>query len=77
MTNLRPIRAGNLRPAPAGLTPEIVGRFLSLADLLGGQRDPFPQDASIAASGRTTGDVHAPLVAAEEAGRDTTLGGSR
>lgn len=35
---------------------------------------PFPLDASVAASGRTVGDVQLPPVAAEEAGRDTLLG---
>lgn len=33
-----------------------------------------PLDASVAASGRTVGDVQLPPVAAEEAGRDTPLG---
>jgi len=77
VSNLRPIRTGNLRAAPAGLTPDLVGRFLALADMLGGHTDPFPQDASIAASGRTPGDVQAPMIAAEEAGRDSISGGSR
>jgi hypothetical protein len=65
VSNLRPIVPGNLRPAPTDLTPQMVGRFLSLADALS---DPnsFPLDASVAAPC----DVHAPHLAAEEAGRD-------
>lgn len=39
-----------------------------------GATHPFPLDASVAASGRTTGDVQLPPVAAEEAGCDTQLG---
>jgi hypothetical protein len=35
---------------------------------------PIPLDASVAASGRTTGDVQLPPVAAEEAGRDANAG---
>lgn len=77
MSGLRPIRMGNLRPAPADLTPLLVGRFLALADMLGGHSDPFPLDASIAASGRSNGDVQVLLVAAEEAGRDSTSEESR
>jgi hypothetical protein len=69
VSDLRPIVPGNLRPAPAELTPQLVDRFLSLADALATPKSPL--DASVAPSGRTAGDVQAqaPLIAAAEAGR--------
>jgi len=76
MSNLRPIQLGNLRTAPASLTPVVVGRFLDLADQLTTTTNQSPTDASIAASGRTNGDFHAPIVAAE-AGRSRLHQGDR
>lgn len=51
MTAPRTHRTGNLRPAPIGLTTDIVGRFLALGDALAASKSPL--DASVAPSGRT------------------------
>lgn len=74
VSNLRSIRTGNLRPAPAELTPALADRFVALAGQLAVHSNRSPRDASVAGSGRTNGESHAPTFAAEEAGRDSTEG---
>ncbi|MFZ5746550.1 MAG: hypothetical protein ACOY45_02705 [Pseudomonadota bacterium] len=65
----RPIvMADNLRAAR--LDPLQVDVLAAMIATLPDPRDPIPQDASVAASGRTAGDVQFPPVAAVEAGRD-------
>lgn len=75
MSNLRPIQPGNLRPAPADLTPQLVERFLALGDQLRAHSNQSPMDASIAASGRTTGDFLPPIDAAEGGRPRSNVGG--
>ncbi|MFZ5749067.1 MAG: hypothetical protein ACOY45_15590 [Pseudomonadota bacterium] len=65
----RPIvMADNLRAAR--LDPLQVDVLAAMIATLPDPRDSIPQDASVAASGRTAGDVQSPHVAAVEAGRD-------
>ncbi|MES2987647.1 MAG: hypothetical protein V4808_07060 [Pseudomonadota bacterium] len=54
----------------------MADRLVALADILCGS-SAFPQDASIAPSGRTVGDSPTPLVAAVEAGRDIAPGSAQ
>lgn len=75
MSNLRPIPLGNLRPAPATLTPAVVERFLALADQLGthsnlSPRDVPPSPPQVAPLAMSM----LPLVAAEEARSRHTQG---
>lgn len=51
--------------------------LVELAASKGFGRPQIPLDASFATSGRTNGEIHAPTVAAVEAGRDTQPAGER